>query len=62
MKSISEYFDHTNLRQEANKTDIENLCKEAIKNNFTSVCTILNMLVEAGANRGTSNVLSIINE
>ena len=38
MKSISEYIDHTNLRQEANKTDIENLCKEAIENNFTSVC------------------------
>ena len=38
MKSISEYIDHTNLRQEANKTDIENLCNEAIENNFTSVC------------------------
>ena len=38
MKSISEYIDHTNLRQEANKADIENLCKEAVENNFTSVC------------------------
>ena len=34
MGSISEYIDHTNLRQEANKADIENLCKEAIENNF----------------------------
>jgi len=38
MESISEYIDHTNLRQEANKADIENLCKEAIENNFASVC------------------------
>ena len=38
MKSISEYIDHTNLRQEANKADIENLCIEAIENNFASVC------------------------
>ena len=38
MGSISEYIDHTNLRQEANKADIENLCKEAIENNFASVC------------------------
>ena len=38
MKSISEYIDHTNLRQEANKAAIENLCKEAVENNFASVC------------------------
>ena len=38
IESISEYIDHTNLRQEANKADIENLCKEAIENNFASVC------------------------
>ena len=38
MESISKYIDHTNLRQEANKADIENLCKEAIENNFASVC------------------------
>jgi len=38
MKSISEYIDHTNLRQEANKAAIENLCKEAVENNFSSVC------------------------
>ena len=38
MKSISEYIDHTNLRQEANKAVIENLCKEAVENNFASVC------------------------
>mgnify|MGYP001282897521 FL=1 len=38
MKSISKYIDHTNLRQEANKAAIENLCKEAVENNFASVC------------------------
>ena len=38
MKSISEYIDHTNLQQEANKAAIENLCKEAVENNFASVC------------------------
>lgn len=38
MKSISKYIDHTNLRQEANKAAIENLCKEAVENNFSSVC------------------------
>ena len=38
MKSISGYIDHTNLRQEANKAVIENLCKEAVENNFASVC------------------------
>ena len=32
------YIDHTNLHQEVNKASVEKLCREAIENNFASVC------------------------
>ncbi|SUZ52388.1 uncharacterized protein METZ01_LOCUS5242, partial [marine metagenome] len=35
---VSTYIDHTNLSQTASKSDIENLCEEAVDNNFASVC------------------------
>ena len=38
IESVSTYIDHTNLSQTASKSDIENLCKEAVDNNFVSVC------------------------
>ena len=38
MESVSNYIDHTNLHQEVNKADVEKLCREAIENNFASVC------------------------
>ena len=38
MESVSKYIDHTNLHQEVNKASVEKLCREAIENNFASVC------------------------
>jgi len=38
IESVSTYIDHTNLNQTASKSDIENLCEEAVDNNFASVC------------------------
>ena len=38
MESVSKYIDHTNLHQEVNKAAVEKLCREAIENNFASVC------------------------
>ena len=38
IESVSTYIDHTNLSQTASKSDIENLCEEAMDNNFVSVC------------------------
>lgn len=34
----SKYFDHTILKADAQKEDIEKICKEAIEYNFASVC------------------------
>lgn len=36
--NINKYIDHTNLKAFAIKKDIEKLCDEAIKYNFSSVC------------------------
>ena len=41
MESVSNYIDHTNLSQTATQLDIKNLCKEAIENDFSSVCVTL---------------------
>ena len=38
IESVSTYIDHTNLSQTASKSDIENLCEEAVDNDFSSVC------------------------
>ena len=38
IESVSTYIDHTNLSQTASKSDIENLCEEAVNNDFVSVC------------------------
>jgi len=38
IESVSAYIDHTNLSQTASKSDIENLCEEAVDNDFASVC------------------------
>ena len=38
IESVSTYIDHTNLSQIASKSDIENLCKETVDNDFASVC------------------------
>jgi deoxyribose-phosphate aldolase len=38
IESVSNYIDHTNLSQTASKSDIENLCEEAVDNDFASVC------------------------
>lgn len=35
---INKYIDHTLLKADSSKEDIEKLCKEAIKYNFKSVC------------------------
>lgn len=38
MENYSKYIDHTLLKADASKSDIEKICKEAIKYNFCSVC------------------------
>jgi len=38
IKKLAKIFDHTNLKPEATKEDIKNLCEEAIKYNFGAVC------------------------
>ena len=38
IEPVSTYIDHTNLSQTASKSDIENLCEEAVDNDFASVC------------------------
>ena len=38
IESVSTCIDHTNLSQTASKSDIENLCEEAVDNDFASVC------------------------
>ncbi|GAA4282265.1 deoxyribose-phosphate aldolase [Gaetbulibacter aestuarii] len=38
MKSLNSYIDHTLLKSTATKQDIQILCKEAIDNQFFSVC------------------------
>lgn len=35
---MNKYIDHTNLKPVATENDIEKLCKEALENNFASVC------------------------
>ena len=35
---LEKYIDHTNLKQDATKGDIEKLCKEAKEHDFASVC------------------------
>lgn len=35
---LNEYIDHTNLKQDATKKDIEKLCSEAKEHQFKSVC------------------------
>ena len=35
---INEFIDHTNLKPEATKADIEKLCREAMEYQFASVC------------------------
>ena len=38
MNDIPHYIDHTNLNQDAIKTDIIKLCEEAIQFGFAAVC------------------------
>ena len=38
IESVSTYIDHTKLIQTSSKSDIENLCEEAVDNDFASVC------------------------
>tara|TARA_Y100001954_G_scaffold200799_1_gene219745 strand:+ start:86 stop:727 length:642 start_codon:yes stop_codon:yes gene_type:complete len=38
MKNLAHYIDHTNLSPDAKSIDIEDLCSEAIKYDFASVC------------------------
>ena len=38
MKNLNRYIDHTLLRADAKTAEIQNLCFEAIENNFYSVC------------------------
>ena len=38
MKNLAHFIDHTNLSPDAKSIDIENLCSEAIKYDFASVC------------------------
>ena len=35
---LSKYIDHTLLKPQANEADLENLCREAIENDFAAVC------------------------
>jgi deoxyribose-phosphate aldolase len=38
MKNLAHFIDHTNLSPDAKSIDIEDLCSEAIKYDFASVC------------------------
>lgn len=38
MKDIAQYIDHTVLKADAVKADIEEVCKEAVEYNFKTVC------------------------
>ena len=38
MKDLAHFIDHTNLSPDAKSIDIEDLCSEAIKYDFASVC------------------------
>ncbi len=38
MMKLAKYIDHTNLKADATKKDIEKLCKEAIQYDFKTVC------------------------
>jgi len=38
MRDIAKYIDHTNLRPDLTKKDIQKICKEASQYNFASVC------------------------
>jgi deoxyribose-phosphate aldolase len=38
MKNLNRFIDHTLLKQDATKSQIEELCQEALKNHFFSVC------------------------
>ena len=38
MKNLAHFIDHTNLKPDAQETDIKVLCNEAIKYDFASVC------------------------
>jgi deoxyribose-phosphate aldolase len=38
VSDIARYIDHTNLKPDASKEDIEKLCREAIEHQFFSVC------------------------
>lgn len=38
MKTLNQYFDHTNLKAEATRADIARLCEEAMENHFYAVC------------------------
>lgn len=44
MLDLSKYIDHTLLRLDAKKEDIEKLCKEAIAHNFKGVCVNSNFI------------------
>ena len=60
--NLNKYIDHTLLKATATKTDIITLCKEAIANNFFSVCinSCYVSLAKAELKNSTVNVCSVI--
>jgi deoxyribose-phosphate aldolase len=62
MKNLNRYIDHTLLKPEANSEQIENLCHEAIKYNFFSVCINPNFvsLAHSILNNTTVSVCTVI--
>ncbi|AUC76085.1 deoxyribose-phosphate aldolase [Olleya sp. Bg11-27] len=60
--NLNKYIDHTILKATATKTDIITLCKEAIDNNFFSVCinSCYVSLAKAELKNSTVNVCSVI--
>ncbi|AKU79642.1 deoxyribose-phosphate aldolase [Spiroplasma turonicum] len=62
MNKLSSYIDHTLLKPEATSDDIKKLCKEAIDNNFATVCVNPFRVKEAkkyleGSNVGITTVV-----
>jgi len=56
MKDLSKYIDHTLLAQNASKTQIEKLCKEAKEYNFCSVCVNSSYVQDASEFLASSDV------
>jgi deoxyribose-phosphate aldolase len=59
-KKIAPYIDHTILKPNSTKADVEKICEEAVEYGFASVCANPNMLPILVDKLAGSNVLSCV--